>query len=70
MEKDFSLEPSNMPGVDAYIKALKEDGTSYPNCSNHSGDLTLQGFCDAANALIEPFGEALGKAREISSANR
>jgi len=69
MDKEFLLDPCNMPGLDACLEVLNDKSTSHPNCPNHSGDLTIKGFCDAANALIEPFGKALNKVRETNSAN-
>jgi hypothetical protein len=67
MEKDenFVLDPDNIPGVDYYLEALKEPGHGYPKCPNHSEELTIEGFCKAANALAKPFGEAWKKSTEL-----
>jgi len=46
---------------------LEEDlDVDYPKSPNHAQELTVKGFCAAANMSIEPFGEALKKAREIN----
>jgi hypothetical protein len=72
MEKDenFLLDPDNIPEIGYYLETLKEPGESYPKRPNHSPDLTIKGFCDAANALAKPFGAALKRAREINSARQ
>ncbi|GBU23780.1 hypothetical protein R83H12_00398 [Fibrobacteria bacterium R8-3-H12] len=67
-KKTLLLDPDNMPGLDYYLEPLRNKGNSYPDKPNHSGDLTIEGFCNAANALIEPFGNALEAARKINSA--
>jgi hypothetical protein len=66
--EEFLLNPGKMPGVDYYLETLKETGSSYPKCSNHAETLTIEGFCNAANALIKPFGKALKKARALNAA--
>jgi len=60
MEKDenFMLDPDNIPGIGYYLRP------------NHSPELTIKGFCDAANALAKPFGVALKRAREINAARQ
>ncbi|MCL2102095.1 MAG: hypothetical protein FWH22_10340 [Fibromonadales bacterium] len=70
MEKDvnFLLDPDNIPGVDYYLEIWKQPGKDYPKCQNHAEELTVKGFCNAANALAKPFSEALKKAREINRA--
>jgi len=69
-KEDFLLDPDNMPGVEFYLEPLKKQANSYPNRPNHSNDLTIEGFCKAANALINPFGKALETARKINSARQ
>jgi hypothetical protein len=61
------LAPDNIPGVDYYLETLKESSNGYPKCSNHAETLTIEGFCNAANALIKPFGNALKKARALNA---
>ena len=70
MEKNenFLLDPKNIPEIGYYLETLKEPSESYPKRPNHSPDLTIEDFCDAANALAKPFGTALKRAREINSA--
>jgi len=63
--KPFLLDPNNIPEAEYYLEPL---GNSYPRRPNSSKELTVEGFCNAANALIEPFGKALTKARESQRA--
>jgi hypothetical protein len=65
MQKFEPIDPDNIPGIDYYLDAFKEPASGYPKSPNHSGELTIEGFCEAANALIEPFGKAWEKSTEL-----
>jgi len=69
-DENFLLDPNNIPGIGYYLETLNEPGESYPKRPNHSPELTIEGFCDAANALAKPFGVALKRAREINGARQ